>query len=230
MSRETQHAVLLLLGGVLLRIALDGTYLRYVRPGHLGPLVGAGAVMVLLAGAALWRERRGPGDGHRHGPAERHAPWLLLLPVLALALVAPPALGADAVARSVAGNSLTATDALGPLPVDGPVALGVGEVVTRAVAGPGGGLDGREVVVTGFVVRRGAAVELARMRIACCAADARPLRLHLVGDVGAPAPDTWLRVRGRLAPGSATAASRFVPTLVVAGVDVVAAPGDPYEY
>lgn len=224
MNRDTAHAVLLLLGGAMLRIALDGTYLRYVRPEHRWLLVGAGAVLVVLACRALWTRHSGQQSAS-HG----RVTWLLMLPVLAIALVVPPALGADAAVRAGDANPVAAAGRFGPLPA-GVAEIGLGEVVARAVSGPGGGLDGREVAVTGFVVRRGAAVDIARLRIACCAADARPHRLHLTGDTGDPAQDTWLRVRGRVEPGSANAATRFVPTLVVAAVEVVPAPPDPYEY
>ena len=48
MRRETQNLLLLLLGGALLKIALGGTYVRYVKPGLYGWLVATGAVMVAL--------------------------------------------------------------------------------------------------------------------------------------------------------------------------------------
>lgn len=226
MRREAQHLLLLLLGGLLVRLAADGTFLRYVRPSHRWPLLAAGLVAVVLAAVALWRDRRAPAEDHTHGDG---AAWLLLLPVLTIALVAPPALGADAVARAGSANAVTAADVFDPLPA-GPVELPVAELVLRASAGSAGGLDGREVTVTGFAVRRGAAVDLARLRIACCAADARPARVRLAGDVGTPASDTWLRVRGVVVPGTATAASGYVPTLAVTDSVVVAAPPDPYEY
>lgn len=97
MRRETQHVLLLLLGGALLRIAVDDTFLRYVRPSHRWLLIGAGAVMVVGAVVALSRDARGArtDDAHDHPGVERHVPWLLLVPVLVIALVAPPALGAD---------------------------------------------------------------------------------------------------------------------------------------
>ncbi|WP_219414999.1 TIGR03943 family putative permease subunit [Pseudonocardia nigra] len=79
-------------------------------------------------------------------------------------------------------------------------------------------------------MRRGAATDLARLMIACCAADARPHRVRLVGDIGDIATDTWLRVRGTVQPGSATAATGHAPALTVAAVEVVPAPRDPYEY
>jgi uncharacterized repeat protein (TIGR03943 family) len=89
------------------------------------------------------------------------------------------------------------------------------------------------VSLTGFVVRRGAAVDLARMTIVCCAADARPNRVRLVGDLGDlgdVAPDTWLQVRGTVQPGSGSAATRYVPAMTVRSVEVVPEPPDPYEY
>ena len=233
MRRETQHVLLALLGGALLRIAADDTHLRYVRPAHRWLLLGAGAVIVVLAVVALVRDRRDAvaAEPHDHG-GERHAPWLLLAPVLVIALVAPPALGADAVVRAGAANAvIRAADAFPPLP-DG-AALTVAEVVQRSAWDTSGSLDGREVELTGFVVRRGAAVELARLTIACCAADARPHRVRLVGgadELGDPPPDTWLRVRGRVQSGSATAATGYVPALTVTAAGVVAAPPDPYEY
>lgn len=227
MRRDTQHVLLVLLGGALLRIAADDTYLRYVRPSHRWLLLAAGAVVVVLAIVGLLRDRAGAGPAHEHG----HAPWLLLAPVLVIALVAPPALGADAVGRAAAGNAVVQdSDVFGPLPPGDPAELPVAEFVQRAVWDTTGSLDGREVALTGFVVRRGAATDLARLTIACCAADARPNRVRLVGDVGDHAADTWLHVRGVLQAGSATAAAGHVPALTVTSATVVPAPPDPYEY
>jgi uncharacterized repeat protein (TIGR03943 family) len=337
MRRETQHVLLALLGGALVRIAVDDTHLRYVRPEHRWLLIGAGAVMTGLAVVALVRDmragrfdgpqandpggqaddrsepesgngaigppaqdRRGPrlrgagalvgsgtavdrdppghhagdhgrpgggNDGtapdraspdraspdeaagrhtaqdhgthdhgthddgtHDHGSVERHVPWLLLAPVLVIALVAPPALGADAVSRAGARNAVVQdSDVFAPLPAGTAPELTVAEFVQRAAWDSAGSLNGRDVTLTGFTVQRGAATELARMTIACCAADARPNRVRLVGDVDAE-PDTWLRVRGTVQPGSATAATGYVPALTVTDVEVVPAPPDPYEY
>jgi uncharacterized repeat protein (TIGR03943 family) len=222
--RDTQHVLLVLLGGALLRIAADDTYLRYVRPSHRWLLLAAGAVIVVLAIVGLLRDRAGP-PAHEHGHG--HTPWLLLAPVLVIALVAPPALGADAVSRAGAGNAVVrASDVFGPLPDE----LSVAEFVQRAIWDTGGSLDGREVTLTGFVVTRGAATELARLTIACCAADARPNRVRLVGDVGDHAADTWLQVRGVLQAGSATAANGHVPALTVTSARMIPPPPDPYEY
>ena len=239
MRRETQHALLIILGGALIRLATGDLFLRYVRPGQRWLLLGAGAVVVVLAVVGFARDLRASGRGDHapgHDPGGRHAPWLLLVPVLVVALVAPPALGADAVVRTGPGNAVRAADLMPPLPPGDPVALTVGEFVQRAVWDRAGSLDDREVTLTGFAVRRGAAVDLARLTIVCCAADARANRVRLVGDLGDlgdlgdPAPDTWLSVRGTLQPGSGTAATRYVPAMTVRSVEVVAAPADPYEY
>jgi uncharacterized repeat protein (TIGR03943 family) len=230
--RDTQHLLLLLLGGALLRITVDETFLRYVRPGHRWLLIGAGLLLVGLGVVALWRERHGTPDSpdscsdHSHGTGTA---WLLALPVLTIALVPPPALGADAVARAGSTNPVVADAAFDPLP-PGPAELGLSELVYRAAAGASGGLDDRVVTVTGFIVRRGGAIDLARLRIACCAADARPSRVRLAGDLGPLPPDTWLRVRGTIVPGSATAATGYVPTLAVTSAEPITVPADPYEY
>jgi uncharacterized repeat protein (TIGR03943 family) len=225
-NRQTQHVLLALLGGALLRIAADDTFLRYVRPGHRPLLVAAGIVMVVLAGVGAIRDLRGRVPAHDHGGAERLAPWLLLLPVLAMAVVAPPALGADAVTR--AGQVDAAAIALPPLPADPVVELGMAEFVQRAVWDTGGTLEGRDVVLTGFAVPRDGGVELARLTIRCCAADAQVHRIRLDGAPLLIAPDTWLRVQGRLRPGPRP--PDRVPTIEVTSVDEVAPPRDPYEY
>lgn len=243
MNRDTQHVLLVLLGGALLRITADDTFLRYVRPGHRWLLVAAGALTVLLAVVALVRDRRDadpgprPGDHrgavaeHDHGAVERHVPWLLLAPVLVITLVAPPALGADAVERAGPRNAVISdADTFPPLPPGEAPELALSDLVARAGFDSTGSLRDRKVTVTGFVVRRGAETIVARMSIACCAADARPNTVRLVGEVPALPPDTWIRVRGTIQDGSATAATGYVPAMTVAAVDVVAAPADPYEY
>ncbi len=52
-------------------------------------------------------ETNGPEtDAHGHDHASSKSPWLILVPVLVLLLVAPPALGADAVARNASSQAL----------------------------------------------------------------------------------------------------------------------------
>lgn len=231
MRRETQHVLLLLLGGALIKITLNGDYLRYVRPAHGWWVLGAGVVIVALAGVGVLRDlRSAPADVTGHAGHAGHSPWLLMLPVLAIFLVAPPALGADAVVRSVDANVVAQrAPEFAPLPDEPAPRLELSDVVARANWDRAGQLDGREVTLTGFVVRRGASVQLVRLAIVCCAADARAVRLRLDGPLDVPA-GTWLEVRGTVRTGSATAATDHVPAMTVHTAHVVAPPPDPYEY
>jgi len=241
--RDTQNVLLVLLGGALIKISATDLYLRYVKPGNKWYLLTAGAVILLLAAVSLVRDawqaragarRPGPaGDGHHHGHGEPHSPWLLMLPVLAIFLVAPPALGADSVQRASAGNSVTTTASTSadfpPLPQGGAPELRLSDFVARAVWDRSGSLAGRDVTLTGFVVHRGGAPELARLVITCCAADARPMVVRLTGAPDLPS-GSWLRLRARLLPGSATAADGYTPSVQVLDAEPIAEPTEAYEY
>ncbi|WAL64007.1 TIGR03943 family protein [Amycolatopsis cynarae] len=241
MRRETQNILLVLLGGALLKIGITGDYLRYVKPGQLPWVLASGAVMVLLGAVAIVRDvlaaRAGHGDDHDHEPEDGHvhgparSAWLLVLPVLAVFLVAPPALGSYSVTTTPArAPAPQASAAFPPLPAGDVVQLTMTDFVTRAGWDPGGSLNDRTVRLTGFVTHNKGAVLLARMKITCCAADAYPLTVRLDGPAaGRYADDTWLEVTGRIVPGTATAANRYTADLTVTGLHPVPAPQDPYE-
>ena len=76
--RETANVLLVLLGGVLVRIALDGTAVRYVRPSMLVALTVAGAVLVGLAVVSIVRDlravSRGPVPAAEHGDSTHRSP------------------------------------------------------------------------------------------------------------------------------------------------------------
>lgn len=231
MRRETQNVLLLLLGGALLKIAVTGDYLRYVKAAHQPWLIGAGAVMVLLAVVAIVRDLRGAARHAGHDHSARSA-WLLMVPVLAVFLVAPPALGADSVTRTRAGEGYAPSGAsFPPLPPGPVVPLSVTDFVSRAGWDESGSLHGRTVRLTGFVVHSHGRTELARMVIGCCAADAFAVRVELRGGpADTLAEDTWIEVTGEVVPGADTAASGYVPALAVGSLREVPAPTDPYEY
>lgn len=241
MKRETQNILLLLLGGALLKIALNGDYLRYVKPSQQPWMIAAGAVMIGLGGLAiigdLLAARRvadGPDIGHGHHHQARSA-WLLTVPVLAVFLVAPPALGADSVTRTEARAPLsaTATDAAAfpPLPADDVVPLRMSDFVSRAGWDGNGTLNGRTVALAGFVVQSKGGTLLARMVISCCAADAYPVTTRLTGDAArAYKNDVWIEVTGTVVPGTATKANSYTPDFTVATIRPVLTPQDPYEY
>ena len=279
MRRDAQHVLLVLVGGVLVKIVLDGSYLRYVRPWSAVPVLAAGVVLIAVAAIALVRDLRGrrtepaamrrdadhhgggpvpddhdhdhdhdPGHDHDHGPDARAGPaaWLLVLPVLALLLVVPPALGSAALAGSGARTAPTVSaPADEPLPPGDAPPLGLLDVVSRAAADPHGPVTVREVTVTGFLAPAArtpppgaTGLYLARLVISCCAADASAVRLHLadpegllrgVGAGGAEG-DRWVVVRGRVVAGTGTPADGHVPTLSVTAWSPVATPDLVYEY
>ncbi|HEY8371739.1 MAG TPA: TIGR03943 family protein [Pseudonocardiaceae bacterium] len=252
MRRETQNVLLVLLGGALLKISLNGSYTRYVKPELLPWLVGAGSVMVLLAAVAIGRDlvvahrvravaRVGggapadPAGSCDHPHREPYSPWLLLLVVLAILLVQPPALGADAVNRAAARNpgEPRAVTAFDELPGGEVIELPISEVLLRSVWDDRGTLDGRVLRLTGFVVRaEDGTTYLARMAIRCCAADASPVRVRLDGPtqrIAAFPPDTWLEVTGTVRKGTAGPDNGFVPTFDVTDLRPVPEPATPYE-
>ncbi len=242
MKRETQNILLILLGGALVKIAVNGDYLRYVKPAQQPWIIAGGAVMVLLGAVAVVRDllaaRAKAGRDHDHDDGHSHSArpaWLLLVPVLAVFLVAPPALGADSVIRTEARVPASAAAAnaaaFPPLPAGNVVPLSVNEFVSRAGWDKAGTLDGRTVALTGFVVHTEGRTLLARLVISCCAADAFPVTVRLTGtDAARYASDAWIQVTGQVVPGTATQANSYTPDFTAASVATVPTPKDPYEY
>ena len=224
-----------LVGAVLLRLELTGTYGRYVRQG-MGPwLAIAGAVVIVLGLVTLARALRqgqepgGDGDrdldGHEHRGGGERIGWLLLAPIAALLLVAPPTLGSYGVGRGARVDIRAGAEVLDPLPRGaGPVRMTLLEFGQRAFDHDGASFDGATVQLTGFVAGSDAGgFRLARYEIACCAADAAPVVLRVVG-VRGPARDRWVTVTGTYQPGGGDP-----PVLAATNAVEVPAPRDPYE-
>jgi uncharacterized repeat protein (TIGR03943 family) len=241
MRRETQNILLVLLGGALLKISFTGTFLRYVKPSHKWLLIAGGAIMVGLAVVSIARDlisnarqaEAAGHEGHRHSSTTA---WLLLLPVLAVFLVAPPALGANSVQGSGSTNRASAAQEDGsalfpPLQAADVLALPLSDFASRAAWDRGNSLNNRPIKLTGFVVHDGAASYVARLVIACCAADAFPVKVKLDSpDVTALRDDTWVEVTVTVEPGTATRANDFVPSAIVGNVREISQPEDPYEH
>ncbi|POX60595.1 TIGR03943 family protein [Streptomyces sp. Ru62] len=229
MNRQAQAAVLFLLGGALLHAGTTDLYLRYVKAGLRPLLLASGAVLVAAALATAWYERR--RDRERHPHPEPRVAWLLLLPLLALILIAPPALGSYSALRS--GTALQKPYAYGPLPAGDPVPLSVVDYASRAAYGHGRALHGRAVRVTGFLALDHAGRPyLVRMALNCCAADAQPVKIALTGALPPVLrPDAWLEVTGTYAPGLTRdpVNNGPIPYLKVTSTRPVTAPRDPYD-
>lgn len=203
MISEARSVLLLLFGGALLRIGLTDVYLRYVKQGVRPLLIAAGVILVVIAIVTLARELFGrykAAHDHGHGSGKWVA-WLLVLPVLAIFLVGPPALGSYAAGR--AGTAVTQKSQYPPLPAGDPLAMPLIDYGSRAIWDSGLSLANRRIKLTGFVTPRpGGGVYLTRMVMSCCAADARPIKVLMHGDVPGDVPaNTWLEVVGKYQPG-----------------------------
>ncbi|GGK92236.1 TIGR03943 family protein [Sphaerisporangium melleum] len=248
-----QSLVLTLLGGALLRVsAFSDLYLNYVKPGFRVPLVLAGAVLLVLGLLGLAEEWRRPyhappgKDGHDsldgEDPAGSHGhargprvAWLLCLPVVAIFLISPPALGSFAAARQEAApvpRPPAASTGYAALAADRATAMPIGEFIGRAWSNRGRSLAGRRVRLTGFAVPAEKKDQwyLTRMQLRCCAADAFPLKVAVVG-APAPRPDTWVEVTGTwvATPYEELPKGTVAPALTATALTKVTRPAEPYE-
>ncbi len=209
MRRGELHAlVLLLVGGTLLKVAATGSYVRYVKAGLRPVLFAAAGALLAVAVLSLVQALRGRraehADGHGHAHGRFDVAWLLVVPMLALLLIAPPALGSYSAARSGTALGAARTD-LAPLPDGDPVRVSLLDYASRAVFDKGASLTGRHVILSGFLLPAPhGGWYLTRMVITCCAADAQPIKVGLTGTVpdGLRAND-WIEITGVYTPRTA---------------------------
>ncbi len=231
MSSRTQAFILLLFGGVLVRLGTSDALLRFVRPYARIWVVLAGIAFAVLGAWSLIVDRRNAD------PSDEHATrtgWLILAPIVALLVVAPPALGTFTASRTPSAIARPADPAFPALSGPAPHVDGLTDFAARAVWDDGRTLTGQSVQLTGFVAavtpdhRPGApSFVLARLAITCCAADARPIYVGI--DSGTPPgpAGTWLQVTGTYAGVSPYDAQ--LPELSVSAMSVVREPADPYD-
>ncbi|MGW2327604.1 TIGR03943 family putative permease subunit [Streptomyces sp. NPDC001700] len=236
MNRQAQAAVLFLLGVAVLHAGFTDLYLRYVKAGLRPLLLAAGVVLIATALATVWYELRQPRDdhehGHGHGHREPRVSWLLVLPLFALILVAPPALGSYSAMHT--GTALQRQPWGFPdLSARGPLTLNVADYAGRAVYDHGRSLRDRNIKITGFVaLDRHGAPYLVRMALNCCAADAQPVKVGLSGRTPPVLrPDTWLEVTGTYTAKRTKdpVGGGVIPYLDVSRATPVPAPRDPYD-
>jgi uncharacterized repeat protein (TIGR03943 family) len=221
-------------------------YLRFVKAGLQPLLLAAGVVLIVAAIATAWYEWRPqknaqktvpePGadvqhSQHGHAHREPRVGWLLLLPLLGLSLIVPPALGSYTATNT--GTALRQVGVPAGLPPTGPLQLGVLDYARRAVYDHGRLLADRPITLTGFITAdRDGAPYLTRMILNCCAADGQPVKVRLSGQVPPVLqPDTWFTVTGTYTARQTTDPINGgpVPVIDVTRADPVSAPPDPYE-
>ncbi len=231
--------LMVMLGGIVTRLAITGAHRRYVKAG-LGPYLVVAGVLLVVAGVLLLLRRPATADdndddddddhGHAAHDDDGHegsprVAWLLLAPLVVLVLVAPAPLGSFAVANRTRQPAASAGTAFPLLPAGTTVEMSIREYAERVADRDGASMRDVTVRLVGFVAPgRHGPFALARYQIACCAGDA----VASVADVAewdgpVPSSDTWLAVEGVLEPGRAGATLR--PT----SFTVIEPPSDPYE-
>ena len=239
MSRETENTVLMLVGISIVMITVSGAFTRYVKPGLLPWLAASAVLLIALALVAIVGDvRRGGPRAGDHGEAHSHRAgivWLLVVPILVLIFVTPPALRPSAAAPSVTAVSNDVLNrAFPPLPPGNAPEVSLPEVLMREAQDTTGSLTNRSITVTGFVLNEAQGVDLGRIVIICCAADAQLARIHLRGPAAGHAaglPDnTWLRIEGQVIPAPRQPNSVAIPALQATAVTRIDAPANPYAY
>ena len=161
---------------------------------------------------------------HEHGVGPG---WLLLAPIAALLLVAPPTLGSYGVDRAATVDIRAGSGVFERLPRDGePKPMTLLEFSQRAFERNGASFNGVPVQLTGFAAgAEDGGFLLARYQIACCAADAAPVVVSVVGTAGdPPTADRWVTVTGKFRPGG-----EELPELAATSIVEIPEPTEPYE-
>jgi len=227
-SARCQSFVLLLFGAALIRLAATDALLRYVRPVARPWVLLAGVGIVVVALWSLATTRPPSPDVDEHSGASGMA-WLVIAPVIAVVVIAPPALGAYAAARIPVTAPPPSDRAFPPLRAStGPTRVTLLDFYARAEFDGGATLTGHRIELTGFVLRGDPdGFRIARLVITCCAADARAVVVRIRSPVAAPRSDAWVTVTGEYAGTSP--AEPTVPVLRADTVAPVSAPENPYD-
>ena len=241
MSRESENTILLLVGLSIGLITVSGAFTRYVKPELLPWLAITAVLLVGLALVAIVGDIRRGGPGHHHPDLQdEHSHrsgvlWLLVVPIVVLIFVSPPALLPQAASVRSTSNDASPRG-FPPLPSGRAPEVSLPDVLMRAAQDTSGSLTNRLVTITGFVLNEPGGVDLARIVIICCAADAQLARIHLRSTTGGTAwkfPDnTWLRVEGQVETEATAGVPRPkrapIPTLRVVAIARVDAPANQY--
>jgi uncharacterized repeat protein (TIGR03943 family) len=234
-NRRIQSVLMLLLGGAILRIAITGSYQRYVKHGLRPLLLLAGAFLVIMAVLTLWYEIRGRHQHHNDGHGHSHEPgvgWLLLLPALVLLTLSPPPLSAFAAAKS--GTIVVSSESdYPPLPPGNPAPVTLLDYSARAIYDSGRSFTGRTLRLDGFITPGpGGQPALARIVVTCCAADGRPVKVGLGGQAPTGlAAGTWIQADGTYSSQTGTDPinKAKIPYLTVTAWQEIPTPQDPYD-
>ena len=236
MRSETQGAVMVAVAAMVANLALNGSHTSYTRVGLRIPLFLSAAFIGVVGLVAVLKANQRETDPHGHGSAGLRVGLALLVPVVAVYMIAPAPLGAFTASRSEANQLSAGAGRRGPGPLPGEVTASgaiesdLSDLLVRVYYGPEE-VQGKTVRLVGFVVAEPEiedAYRLTRFTISCCAADASSLQVIVRGVPDVPPENQWLAVEaiwhGEVVnPG-------LVPVMQFVSQERVAQPAEPYEY
>lgn len=185
------------------------------------------------------RRTHGPGADprptaaeHQHDDWHGHETgWWLCAPLFLLLVLPPPALGSYAAGRASAAVPAPAGErTFTPLPAADPVELTIRDYAMRAVWDHGRTLAGRRIVLIGFVdATLGEKWYLTRLHIVCCAADATPAKVQVVGSKDRLPTGQWVRITGYWLRSDPHDLDGRVARFQTVQAVPISRPEDPYE-
>jgi uncharacterized repeat protein (TIGR03943 family) len=237
------------IGLLALWMGATDAMLKYLRPSMRPWILLAAFGLMALGLYGILRVHRLESADHDHdhghdGGHERESPrpaqrskigWLLVVPVVVLILFGPQPMGDFAIGRTpnlppyafdIAAYASTSHQRVPQLRfVD--VLDGTKQPGNRAY------LVDHDVVLQGFVSLTGVdgpnSFVLTRFLIACCAADAQPLSVTIIGAPSIPDKDRWADVTARFDPAASSSTAKYGPVMRAASIKLVSAPSGPYE-
>jgi uncharacterized repeat protein (TIGR03943 family) len=230
-------------GLLALWMGASDAMLKYLRPSMRPWLLAAAAGLIAIGAYGLIRAARLdlPGfDTDDHTDASRtgrsRVGWLLAVPVVVVILFGPQAMGDFAINRTphlppyafdiASYASRTGTS----VPV-----LKVSDVISGvAESGNSEYLSTHDVELRGFVsvldVTGPDTFVMSHFLMSCCAADAQPMNLVIVGAASVPNKDQWIDLTARFDPAATRANKKpYGPVMRAKRIVLVSAPASPYE-
>jgi uncharacterized repeat protein (TIGR03943 family) len=185
--------------------------------------------------------------GHDDGPDHAHDDelarparrskigWLMVVPVVVLILFGPQAMGSFAIGRTpnlppyafdIAAYASTSGQRVPKLRF-ADVLDGIKQPGNRAY------LADHDIALQGFVSVTGVdgpgSFVLTRFLISCCAADAQPLSVTVIGASSIPDKNHWADVTVRFDSSASTPTAKYGPVMHAVSIRTISAPSGPYE-
>jgi putative membrane protein len=227
---------------VMLHVIASGHINRYLSPMFHKYVLAAGLVLLALSALHLLLYQPDPNPSPATRRLRQLGRWLILLvPVVAASILSPPTLSMSTMDRRADDSTLGAipmpslssaiqqnvNDALAADP-NQPVPTEVTDLITLGNSpAQVEKFAGRKVRVIGLFENDAGTLKLVRCIMWCCAADMKPVSIHLGGKTsGDWKNDEWVEVTGSAQFPSTL--GHVVPEIDVDGIKATQEPDEPY--